>query len=197
MGKSTNPKQTKKTVKEAEFGKALPPHAPIDATPERIAHAVEHAGNDIVRHHGMVDAQIDKAGERPALTRRFADSHIDRMRKLGRLTYAQWFAADWYRKLHSAAFASERVVANYGEGRGGGGEQAYGIARSEAQAAARKTLRLAREVIPGKMLHLVERLLVDDELPALRNGQQRLRFTASIAASLQRLAEWMHAPGAA
>jgi hypothetical protein len=177
--------------------RGVPIMAPLDATPERIARATELIGNDVVRHHDMVDAEIERAGERPALARRFVDSHIDRMRKRGHLTYPQWFAADWYRTLHAQAISGSRVVANYGEGAGGAGNVSYGNPRNEAQVAARKTLRQARTIIAPAMLVLVERLVVEDTMPCLRNGQQRARYAASIGTALDPLALWIHAPGAA
>jgi hypothetical protein len=90
----------------------------VNATPERIAHA---AGD-----HQIVDAIIDRAGERAKLTRRFADTAIDRMLKRGQLTYSQWYACDWYMRLHAKAMSAPRVVDAYGDGVGGGGSVSYG-----------------------------------------------------------------------
>jgi len=158
----------------------------VDATPERIAHA---AGD-----HQIVDAIIDRAGERAKLTRRFADSAIDRMHKRGQLTYPQWYACDWYMRLHAEAMSAPRVVAAYGDGVGGCGSQSYGQPRNQHQWDARRKLREARAVIPSKMLALFDRVVVSDDMPTFGNGQQRARFSARIADAAQPLAKWLGLP---
>lgn len=155
----------------------------VDATPERIARA---AGD-----HEIVDAIIDKAGERAKLTRRFADSAIDRMHKRGQLTYVQWYACDWYMRLHAEAMGSPRVVAAYGDGVGGCGSENYGQPRSRHQWDARRKLRDARAVIPVQMLGLFDRVVIGDDMPSFRNGQQRTRFADRIANAAEPLAKWL------
>ncbi|MBW6522410.1 hypothetical protein KZ810_02765 [Sphingomonas sp. RHCKR47] len=155
----------------------------VDATPERIARA---EGN-----HEIVDAIIDRAGERAKLTRQFADSAIDRMHKRGQLTYAQWYACDWYMRLHAEAMSAPRVVAAYGDGVGGGGSESYGQPRSRHQWDARRKLRQARAVIPAQMLGLFDRVVVADDMPAFLNGRQRARFAARIADTAGLLAHWL------
>lgn len=158
----------------------------VDATAERIARA---AGD-----HEIVDAIIDKAGERAKLTRRFADSAIDRMHKRGQLTYAQWYACDWYMRLHAEAMSAPRVVAAYGDGVGGCGSENYGQPRSRHQWDARRKLREARSVIPTQMLGLFDRVVVSDDMPTLRGGVQRNRFAGRIASAAQPLATWLGLP---
>lgn len=155
----------------------------VDATPERIARA---DGN-----HEIVDAIIDKAGERAKLTRRFADSAIDRMHKRGQLTYAQWYACDWYMRLHAEAMSAPRVVAAYGDGVGGGASASYGQPRNQHQWDARRKLREARAVIPAQMLALFDRVVISDDMPSFRHGQQRARFTARIADAAGCVAQWL------
>ena len=154
----------------------------LDATPERIAHV---DGN-----HAIVDATIEQAGERAKLTRRFADSAIDRMHKRGQLTYAQWYACDWYMRLHAEAMGSPRVVASYGEGVGGGSTKNYGQPRNQHQWDARRKLREARAVIGPQMLSLFDRVVVSDDMPSFGNGQQRARFSERIAAAAELPARW-------
>lgn len=164
----------------------------VDATPERIARASDEDG---VRHDRVVDAMIDKAGERAKLTRKFADSWIDRMLARQQLTYSQWFACDWYATLHAAAHSAARVVADYGEGCGGAGRENYGQPLSARQWDARRRLRDARTAIPSNMATLFDQVVIEDAMPAFRNGQQRARFAARVAAVAQQLAITINAPG--
>lgn len=165
----------------------------LDATPDRIAKAVEPDGT---RHHAIVDATIDKAGERAKLTRRFADSWIDRLLARKLLTYTQWYACDWFLSLYAAAHSAPRVVANYGEGSGGAGREIYGQPLTSHQWDARKRLREARAAIPAHMLALFERVVIEDAMPSFPNGNQRARFALRIADAAQQLALAINAPGA-
>jgi hypothetical protein len=165
----------------------------VDATPERIARASDDDG---VRHDRVVDAMIDKAGERAKLTRKFADSWIDRMLVRKQLTYPQWFACDWYATLHTAAHSAARVVADYGEGCGGAGRENYGQPLSARQWDARRRLRDARAAIPTNMLALFDQVVIEDSMPSFTNGRQRARFAEHIATAAQKLATAINAPGA-
>lgn len=160
----------------------------VDATPERVRQSDGC--------YQIVDAIIDKAGEKAKLTRQFRDSWVDRLQARGHLSMAQAFACRWYAELHAAALSEPRVVADYGNGCGGSGSENYGQPLNRHQWDARKRLRAARAVIPGNMLALFERVVVDDDMPAFSNGQQRARFGSRIAAAAQPLAEWIKAPGA-
>lgn len=173
--------QRPKEVRTKPARQAVQKH--VDATPERIAHA---AGD-----HQIVDAIIDRAGERAKLTRRFADSAIDRMHKRGQLTYPQWYACDWYMRLHAEAMSAPRVVAAYGDGVGGCGSESYGQPRNRHQWDARRKLRDARGIIPARMLPLFDRVVVADDMPTFHNGQQRARFAARIVSAAQSLAAWL------
>lgn len=166
----------------------------MDATPERIKRAVEVERDQ--RHYDIVDAEIDKAGERAKLTRRFRDSWVDRLQARGQLSVAQAFACRWYAELHAAAMVEPRVVASYGEGVGGCGSESYGQPKNRRQWDARKRLRAAREVIPAAMLGLFERVVVEDRMPAFHDSRQRARFGKRIADAAQPLAVWIAAPGA-
>ncbi|WP_261270657.1 hypothetical protein [Sphingomonas sp. LC-1] len=165
----------------------------VDATPERIARASDVDG---VRYDRIVDATIEKAGERAKLTRQFVDRWIDRMLARKQLTYPQWFACDWYVTLHAAAHSAARVVADYGEGCGGAGRENYGQPLSARQWDARRRLRDARTAIPSNMATLFDQVVIEDVMTAFRNGQQRARFAARIASAAQHLAIAINAPGA-
>lgn len=165
----------------------------LDATPARVAKAIEEDG---LRHDRLVDAIIDKAGERAKLTRRFADSWIDRLLARKLLTYPQWYACDWFVALYAAAHSAPRVVADYGEGCGGAGRENYGQPLTSHQWDARKRLREARAAIPPNMLALFERVVIEDAMPSFPNGKQRARFASRIADAAQHLALAINAPGA-
>lgn len=162
-----------------------PPAPHFEVTPERLAHANENSE--------IVKATIDKAGERALLTRRFADSHIDRMRKRGWITEAQWYAAIWYRDRHEEAGFGSPIVAKYGDAGGGGVQLNYGLPRTERQARARLLWRQGREQIVEKSRRTIDAVVLYDEMPALRNGRQRERFAGHIGRMLQPLAEWLRA----
>ncbi len=175
---------------------AAGPVAAFEATPERLAQATDRddAGKPVAAHMSLVIGKIEKAGERALLTRRFADSYIDRIR--GRhITFAQWYAADWYRDLYQQAGIEARVSANYGGS--GAGECTYGMAVTERQAWARRKLRAARERIPPNMIGLIDRVVLHDAVPVLSGGVQRARFASRMGAALQPLAEWINAPATA
>ena len=173
--------------------RAAPPpsKAEFEVTPERLGWA---ADDDHV-YSTLVEATIEKAGERKVLTRRFADTHIDRMLKGKRLTYAQWYAADWYRTAHEQAGLGPRVVSNYDQAPSGGASSVGSkLLGSERQYGWRRKWREAREVIPERGRGMVERLVLQDEVPVLHDGRQRARYGADIARLLTPLAEWLNAP---
>lgn len=161
------------------------PTAAFEATPERLA----QAGNDNSR---LDKGKIERAGDRVPLVRRFADAYVDRLLRAKRLTYAQWYAADWYREVYELTGIGQRVTANYGGS--GAGECSYGMATTERQAHARQRLRAARALLPVNMVELIDRVILHDMVPALANGQQRARFAARLGRALQPVAEWISAP---
>ncbi|WP_209046267.1 hypothetical protein [Rhizorhabdus histidinilytica] len=163
------------------------PSAAFEATPERLA----QAGND---NMSLVKAPIDRAGQRALLTRRFADSYVDRLLKAKRLTYAQWYAADWYREIYQLTGIEARVVARYDITHASASGTNYGMAVTERQAQARMRWRAARETLPSHMLALVDRIVLHDMVPALQGGVQRARFAERLGRALQPLAEWINAP---
>jgi hypothetical protein len=183
----TKRKNTRIKARRARIAVGRSPGSRIlDATPERLAKS---------DHSEMVDpATIDSSEQPIGRTRRFRDTWVDRLHRRGLLTDAQWYACDWYGKIHARAFAAPSVVADYGRS-SGGGEQTYGIARSEAQAAARRQYRAARDRLPAQMVALVEAAVIYDDVPRFTNGQQQGRYAGRIAAAIQPLAEWLHAPG--
>lgn len=160
-----------------------PPHPHFEVTKERL----NHAANDTV----LIKAVIEKAGERPLLTRKFFDSTVDRWRKAGRLTEHQWHAAEWYREQFEAAGMTARVVANYNADANGTGGSTYGLPTTERQARARQAWRRARTFIPGNMLGLVDNLVLYDLAPAMTGGRQRERYAERIGRALGPLADWL------
>ena len=172
-------------TKRVKIKRVAPPPAPaFEATPERLAQAGPHLS--------LVKGTIEKAGERVALVRRFSDSYIDRLLRTKKLTFAQWYAADWYREIYQLTGIEARTTANYGGS--GAGECSYGMAMTERQARARQRLRAARETFPPNMAGLIDRVVLHDMAPALQGGAQRARFAAHLGRSLQPLAEWINAP---
>lgn len=162
---------------------------PFDATPERLAKIGED-DSQIVN-----PALIDSSEQPIGRTRRFRDSAVDRLHRRGALTYAQWYACDWYAKLHVAAFSLPRVVADYGRSHGGDGECNVGLPQSEAQLASRKLLLSVRCQLPPQMVRLFERVVIEDSMPPLGSGRAREQFVRRLAASAQAIADYIHAPG--
>lgn len=163
------------------------PRPLLDATPERMAHADGHSV--------MTGATIERAADRAVLVRRFADTAIDRMYRAKRLTFAQWYAADWYATAYAQAGLGPRVVANYDAGASGGGSDIGGkLLGSEGQYAWRLRWRQARALIPPQMLRLVEALVLEGQRPAFGDGHQAKRYAARIGAALDPIAHLLGAP---
>ena len=144
----------------------------IDATPERIA-----KDPSIV-----IPVEVESAGDRLIKTRRFRTAHLDRLYHASKLSWPQFYAGDWYRNQHHASRFGLSLVASYGE-RVASGEPSYGLPRTEAQARARQAFRAARAVIPNHMVGFVDRILLHDEMPPLRNRAAR-RTIAEFAKAL-------------
>jgi hypothetical protein len=178
-------KSKSRRVRDASL--RLPGARIVDATPERIAMA---------DHSEQVNpAEIDSSEQPIGRTRRFRDSAVDRLHRRGALTYAQWYACDWYAKLHVAAFTAPRVVADYGRSHGGDGERNVGLPQSEAQLASRKLLLTARKHIPAQMVRLFEQVVVQDAMPPLSSGRARDQFAKRISTTAQAVADYIYAPG--
>lgn len=155
----------------------------IDATPERMAKG----------ESDVVQALIDRAGERPGNARKFRASHLDRLHKSGSLNYYQWYAGDWYREKHTRCQFPLSVVASYGERSGAGeypGNFGYGLPRQEAQARAREDLRRAREQFPRDMVGFMDRFLIHDTMPRY-GGRAAMRNLAQIRRALDTLAGYL------
>ena len=182
--------RTRNKAKSSKRRGARAASAPaLDVTPERLAKS-EPTGSEFVN-----PAEIDSSEQPIGRTRRFRDSWVDRLRRRGQLTYAQWFACDWYAHKNAFAFASSRVVADYGQSSGGAGGRNPELAISEVQADARKAIRRARLALPESKLRLFDAVVLDDAMPSFLNGRQRERYTAQIANSAQTLAVWLMIPG--
>lgn len=183
MSKRRGGKETGMARKRGRDMKLATPQRFIDATPERLAKGDEFEFID--------PAKIDSSEQPIGLVRRFRASHLDRLYRGGRLTWAQWYAGDWYRNQHERCRFALSVVSSYGE-RSSAGEPSYGLARSEAQAQARQSFRLARRAFSGDA-RFMERLLIEDELPTY-GGRASLRNIRRIAGSLDALAGWLMLP---
>ena len=157
----------------------------LDATIERV----NQAGND---NFDLVLVKPGRPGEAIVRVRRFRDTAIDRMLRAKRISYAQWYAADWYRGIYEQAGITHRLTANLNPS--GGGECTYGMPTTERQARCRQRLREARSIIGTQMLSLVDNLLLHDLAPALHNGRQRERYANMIGRALQPLADHLAAP---
>lgn len=155
----------------------------IDATPERMAKG----------ESDVVQALIDRAGERPGNARKFRASHLDRLHKSGSISYYQWYAGNWYREQHDRCQFPLSVVASYGERSGAGeypGTFGYGLPRQEAQLRAREALRMARAQFPRDMVGFMDRLLIHDTLPRY-GGRAAMRNLAQIRRALDTLAGYL------
>lgn len=153
----------------------------LDATPERLTKGDD---SDFVN-----PAEIDSFEQPIGRVRRFKASHLDRLYSRQKLTWAQWYAGDWYRQQHYRARYSLSVVSSYGE-RTTGGDISYGLPRSEAQLRARKLIKDARDRFPIHMRSLMDKLLIHDDLP-IYSRRISLRTINEIQSSLDRLAGWL------
>lgn len=152
---------------------------PMDATPERLAKEEGHAIEEVRGESN----RISKA-------RRFARSHLDRLGSA--FTDRQYQAGDWYRETHARCRYALCVTAAYGE-RVGGGDPTSGLPRTEAQADARRQIARARHAWPAQMRVMIDRFLIDDEMPLLR-GRARGRYVAHLAQMLDVLADQRERP---
>ncbi len=183
-----------KPKREETSGKASAKMSPLDATPERLLRATEFIAGERFAFHGTEDGAIERAGERPMMVRRFRDSQIDRARAANRISYTQWFAADWYRTTHANAGLGNRVTANYDITASGAGGTNYGLPRTHAQLNARLMLRHAHMVIDPSQIAWLHRVIVEDDAPHFTSGHVRRRFWERIGRALQPLALLLHAP---
>ena len=154
--------------------------ANVDATPERIAKGESEFVNP---------AEIDSSEQAIGRVRRFRASKLDRLHKAGRLTWIQWYAGDCYRNAHHRARFGLALVASYGE-RTTGGENSYGLPRTEAQLRARRFVMDARAQWPQSMQGFMDRLLIHDDLPRY-GGRNAIRKMTEIRNALDVLAGWM------
>jgi hypothetical protein len=156
----------------------------MEATIERLI----HAANDTT----IVDATIDRAGEKALKTRRFRDSQIERMFAAKRITQSQLDAALWYLERYAEAGISGRVTANYSAS-GGGEARCLGtkLLGSERQYQARQKWREARGAIPTNMLVIVDAVVLENILPPFINSRQRERYADQVGRALQPLASWL------
>lgn len=160
------------------------PRPHFEVTPERLC----HAANDTE----TTKANIDKAGERALLTRKFRDSQIERMFAAKRITEAQLNAARWYLEQWALSGISGRVVANYSPA-GGGEARCIGskLLGSERQYLARLKWREARGKIPSNMIAIVDMVVLDNSVPVFMNGRVRDRYAAHVGKALEPLALWL------
>jgi hypothetical protein len=156
----------------------------LDATPERLAKG---------DYSEFIDpAKIDSSEQPIGRVRRFRASHLDRLYGRGTISGTQYDAGDWYRNQYARSRFALSCVGSYGE-RTSAGEPSYGLPRTEAQARARQMFRAARSKFPLADLSLIERLLIENELP-LFGGRVPLSVLNRIRRSLDQLAEHLFLP---
>lgn len=164
--------------------KRVTSQAVIDATPERLAKGDDSAF--------INPAEID-SNQPIGLTRRFKSSHLDRLYRKdddkSPLSWVQWYAGDWYRSEYHRGRFGTAIVSSYGE-RTTGGENSYGLPRTEAQLRARKNIMAARKQWPASMADFMDRLLIHDEFPKY-GRRARIRTVAEIKGALDILATWL------
>lgn len=167
-----------KRIKRKQFA-ANNTARPLDATPERLA---------MCESEWINPAEIDSSEQQIGYVRRLRTNHLDRLHRAEVITWRQWYPANDYRETWERAQLSPRVVGSYGE-RSTGGENDYGLARTEAAYRARLKWRRMRDVIPMNMRGYVDRLVLHNRMPSLRNRDGR-RTLAQIKSALDQLAGW-------
>ncbi len=156
----------------------------IDATPQRIAHAEMRAqaiGNG-GHGHMLVDV-VDMSGasqRKLGKHRRFKDSRLDRL-YMGHtpcITWAQWYAGDWWRNVSQDAIGSPRLVADYGQSTGRGSGDPSPLPLSDKAEAARARLHAARRALTLDQRIAVEDLVIETEHEPMtgRRAEARLHW---------------------
>jgi hypothetical protein len=155
--------------------------APIDATPERLA---------MCESEWINPAEIDSSDQPMGYTRRLKPmSRLDRWHRAHVITQRQYDAGNWYRTVYEAGSIEPRVVSSYGE-RTTGGENSYGLARTDRQMQARLALRAARGIFCREMVGFMDRLLLRDALPDFR-GRRMMHTISETRHALDDLADYL------
>jgi hypothetical protein len=172
--------------KSTKLKRAAPtaPKPLLEVTPERLV----HAANDT----SVVDATIERAGQKAVQTREFKDRQIERMHRAGRISDIQLAAAEWYFERWTEARIEGRVTGNYNPA-GGGEARCVGtkILGSEKAYLARKKWRDARAVIPDNMVTIVDMVVLGNQVPPFANSRHRERYAAHVGKALQPLAIYL------
>lgn len=156
----------------------------VDATPERIRMDESEFINP---------AEIDSSEQQISLTRRFRASHLDRLYKAERLTYRQYYAGDWYRNQHAACAFEGRVTASYSGTTTGGGPTFGLLPKTERQLVSRRIFHAARKTIGEEMVGYVDRLVLRNAMPPLRQASAQ-RTLDAFRTSLDKLADFLRYP---
>lgn len=154
---------------------------PIDATPERLA---------MCESEWINPAELDSSEQPMGYTRRLKPmSRLDRWHRAQVITQRQYDAGNWYRTVYEAGNIEPRVVSSYGE-RTTGGENSYGLARTDRQLQARTALREARCIFPREIIGFMDRLLLRDALPDYR-GRRMMHTISEARVALDELADYL------
>lgn len=113
--------------------------------------------------------------------------HVDRLHKAGKLTYEQHQAAEWYRAQWDAGQYDRPSCADYTRVRG---ENVVQFTLPTNAQQARDNWRHARSVWPALMCGFMERLILRDEYPPLRQRASQRRLT-DIRNSLDAMAKYL------
>ncbi|MGI4879209.1 MAG: hypothetical protein ACRYG4_17175 [Janthinobacterium lividum] len=142
---------------QAKAPAKTPATNPNDPTPERLSHDPS----------APVSPKWGSDETRTVLkVRQFKTTRVDQLYHLGVITWAHWYAANWWRSRVEEGLGLARVVADYGQSNGGGSRDPSPIPITDKAEAARKALTEAKAAlsIPHRMA--IEDAL-DDPHPAL------------------------------
>jgi hypothetical protein len=154
---------------------------PLDATPERLA---------MCESDWINPAELDSSEQPMGYTRRLKPmTRLDRWHRAQVITQRQYDAGNWYRTVYEAGSVEPRVVSSYGE-RTTGGENSYGLARTDRQLQARTALRQARCIFSREIVGFMDRLLLRDALPDFR-GRRMMHTISEARHALDDLANYL------
>ena len=122
-------------------------------------------------------------------------STVQRLQRRGHIRYRQYWAALTYQSLHHRSRLSPRVVASYGQGRGGGDAGAWLIAPAQKIVEHRQSLKAARDAMGSQLVvTCVEAVVIyDATLTAVgirlgnRGGSARRKGSEVVTAGLDAL----------
>ncbi len=120
--------------------------------------------------------------------RYFRLRHLDRLHKAGKLTYEQHQAGDWYRTQWEAGRYDAARTADWTRVRGQNVVQF--ILPTNAQQA-RDNWRAARSLIPRQIVGFMDRFLLHDHWPTVRQHKDRGSNMVTLTTGLNLLASYL------